>query len=107
MEKIKVDEVIFTSSNTIIQRGTRNDGKKVIIKKPQHTFPSHGLVESYKKDFSFTKLFYEGNHDYFLNMLEMIEEKNGSVILIQEDVGSGLETLLQKKKKFETKEFLK
>ena len=106
MEKFNVSEVIFTSSNTIIERATRNDGVDVIIKKPHHTFPSQALVESYKKDFSFTKSFHDTNPEYFINMLDIIEQKNGSVVLIQEDVGSGLETLLQKKKLFTTKEFL-
>eukprot|EP01080_Neovahlkampfia_damariscottae_P013103 gene13103-8520_t len=39
-------------------------------------------------------------------MLEIIEEENGSVFLVEEDVGEGLEHLLKEKKYFSMEEFL-
>eukprot|EP01080_Neovahlkampfia_damariscottae_P007371 gene7371-11693_t len=101
-------EVIFSSSKTVIHKGSRKtDSLGVIIKKSSETVVSLATTESFKKDFEYTKMLYEYNDEYFLNMLEIVELTNGSLLLVEEDEGLGLQNLLQEKVTYEPKEFLK
>eukprot|EP01080_Neovahlkampfia_damariscottae_P010113 gene10113-2532_t len=87
MEKYTITDTIFKSIHTTIQQATRNeDGLIVIIKKPVEVFPTNSLIESFKKDFNFTKNLHDTDPSHFVKMIEMIEEKSGSVILVEESI---------------------
>jgi histidine kinase len=107
-QKYVEEEVLFSSVNTIIVKAKRTtDNLRVIIKKPAETFPSVSTVESFKKDFQFAKMLYDTNSEYFVNMMEMLEQPNGSVFLVEEEDGNeGLQNF--KSSTFlDPKEFLK
>eukprot|EP01080_Neovahlkampfia_damariscottae_P012841 gene12841-7190_t len=62
MENFSCGEDIFASSNTVIQKAKTKDGNlNVIIKKPRNIFPNQHLIESYKKDYSLTKMLHQQN----------------------------------------------
>jgi serine/threonine protein kinase len=95
MEKFITTEVIFSSSNTLIQKGKRKtDDFDVIIKRPVEKFPSSSLIESYRKDFLFTQLLQEEYPEHFIQVIELIEEKNGILVLVEEDEGISLSQFL-------------
>jgi histidine kinase len=99
---VENSEPLFSSSNTVILRAKRiSDGLSVVIKKPAKNFSETFLTESFKKDYQFTKMLHKAYPDYFINMVEMLEQKNGSVHLVEEE-GKEL-----KHEKFSTEEFLK
>ena len=98
--------VVFSSSNTIVQKATKNDGTTVVIKKPAQNFPDALLIESFRKDFQFTKMLHNSYPKYFIDMIELIEQKNGSVFLVEEE-GTELKSFVAEKKKIELEEFLK
>eukprot|EP01080_Neovahlkampfia_damariscottae_P012343 gene12343-6015_t len=98
---------VFSSSNTLIQRVSRkSDGKTFVIKKPSQSFPDVNLIESFKKDFQFTKMLHSTDPKYFINMEEMVEQKNGSIYLVEEE-GSQVPTFISEKENFQLKNFLR
>jgi serine/threonine protein kinase len=107
-EKYVEEEILFSSVNTTIVKGKRlTDNLRVIIKKPAEKFPTLSSIESFKKDFQFAKMLHETNSEYFVNMMEMLEQPNGSVFLVEEEDGNGFQNLVFKSSTIETKEFLK
>eukprot|EP01080_Neovahlkampfia_damariscottae_P009924 gene9924-2245_t len=112
-DKVEVDycssnEILFSSSNTVVSKATRKkDGKEVLIKKPANPFPSVRLVESFKKDFHTTQSLHEKCPRHFINMIEMLEQENGSVFLVEEQEGDSLSNFLKCKKSLGVKKFLK
>jgi serine/threonine protein kinase len=111
MTQYSFGEVLFSSVNTIIQKAIREeDGKQFIVKKPSEslqTLPPISLIESFKKDFQFSKLLHESYPEYFINMIEILEQKNGSIFLIEEQEGVSLKKLLEEKGSFSMENFLK
>eukprot|EP01080_Neovahlkampfia_damariscottae_P004961 gene4961-8555_t len=100
-------EVLFSSSNTVITKATRNsDNKALLIKKPANAFPSLRVVESFKKDFHTTQTLHQKFPKHFINMIEMVEQENGSVFLVEEQDGDSLSNYL-KNNTLGTEEFLK
>jgi serine/threonine protein kinase len=103
----KDNELLFLSSTTIVTKATRNsDNKQVLIKKPASAFPTVRLIEGFKKDFYTTKTLHEKFPKHFINMLEMVEQENGSVLLVEEQEGDSLPEFLKKKKSLTLLEFL-
>jgi serine/threonine protein kinase len=101
------EDIIFTSLKTIIQRGKRiSDGLAVIFKKPAERFPSVSVLESFKKDFQFASMLHKSCPESFINMIETVEEKNGSMYLVEEYEGEGLHQHLEEKKSLSLEEFL-
>jgi serine/threonine protein kinase len=111
MTHYKYGEVLFSSANTIIQQATREeDEKQFVVKKPSEslqTLPPFSLIESFKRDFQFSKILHSSYPDYFINMIEILEQKNGSIFLIEEQEGVSLKRLLEEKQSFPLEEFLK
>jgi histidine kinase len=102
------NELLFVSSNTVVSKGKRNsDGLSILIKKPANSFPSNRLIESFKKDFHTTQMLYKQFPEHFVNMIEMLEQENGSVVLIEQQDGDSMTDFLKKKGNLNMKEFLK
>ena len=100
--------VLYTSSSSIVQKAVDNETKEeVLLKKPSVEFPSFTTTEAFKKDFQYTKLLHESHPDNFINMIDMVEQKNGSVFLVEEASFTGLQFYLQQKVKLDIQEFIK
>jgi serine/threonine protein kinase len=98
MDNYSTTELVFSNSNTLIQKGKRKtDNFNVIIKRPAEKYPSSSMIESYRKDFLFTKLLCEKYPENFIQVMELIEEKNGTLVLIEEDEGISLSEFLSNK----------
>ena len=107
MNSYDFGDFLFVSSKTIIQKGfLTNTNEKILIKKPAEDFPSFSLIESFKKDYQYTKMLFQNHPEHFVDMVEMLEQQNGSVFLIERLDGEGLQLYLEKKAKLDVKEFL-
>jgi serine/threonine protein kinase len=103
----ELDEILFSSSKTIIQKAKRKlDNKQMVLKMSTETVPTMAVVESFKKDFQLTTMLHQSFPQQFINMIEMLPQKNGSVVLVEEFDGTGLQNILEKKVCFQEKEFL-
>eukprot|EP01080_Neovahlkampfia_damariscottae_P012547 gene12547-6368_t len=92
--------MIFSSSKTLIQRATiKNTKKQVVIKKSVEDFASFAVTESIKRDYQFSKILHQSYPEYFLNMIQILEQKNGGVVLIMEDMGLEEQEFLELAKK--------
>eukprot|EP01080_Neovahlkampfia_damariscottae_P004476 gene4476-7857_t len=67
------------------------------------------MNESYKKDFSFTKIVHESAPEYFVTMVEIAPQKNGQLFLVEEDSGLNAMTSISQENDLNSKvqEFLK
>jgi serine/threonine protein kinase len=103
----ELDDVLFLSSKTIIQKAKRiSDNQQMVLKISTETVPTMVVVESFKKDFQLTTMLHQSFPQQFINMIEILPQKNGSVVLVEEFDGTGLQNLLEKKSCFGEKEFL-
>jgi serine/threonine protein kinase len=101
------EEFLFTSTKTTIQKAKRiKDNLEVVFKKPSETFPSVTVLETFRKDFQFASMLHQSFPESFVNMIELIEHQNGSVSLIEEYEGVGLQIYLKEKKSLTLQEFL-
>jgi serine/threonine protein kinase len=108
MYEEKFEGIISSSANSIIVKAIRkSDGFPVILKKLASKFPEPWQVESLHLDYNITQNLYNANKEYFLNLLELVEDDSGTLMLVEEDVGDGLTNILTKKEKFKVEEFLK
>eukprot|EP01080_Neovahlkampfia_damariscottae_P013081 gene13081-8357_t len=107
-DKYEVIDILFSSSKTLIEKAlNKSNNEEVLIKKSVEDFPSFSLIESFKKDYQFTKMLHQYHPEHFVDMFEMFEQKNGGVALVEESDGEGLQFYLHQKKKLDQKEFLK
>eukprot|EP01080_Neovahlkampfia_damariscottae_P013089 gene13089-8444_t len=107
-DKYESGDVLFSSTKTLIHKAlVKSTKQEVLLKKSAESFPSFSTVESFKKDFQFTKLLHSSYPENFINMVEMFPQKNGSVVLVEKSGGESLQIFLNKKKKLTSGEFLK
>jgi serine/threonine protein kinase len=104
----KYEGIISSSANSVIVKASRkSDGLPVILKKLASKYPEPWQIESLRLDYNITQSLYNSNKEYFLNLLEIVEDDSGSLMLVEEDVGEGLTNILAKVGKFNLDEFLK
>eukprot|EP01080_Neovahlkampfia_damariscottae_P004951 gene4951-8547_t len=107
-ENYTTGELIFKSPQGDLNRAYNNETKEeFLIKKSNEEFPSFSLMETFKKDYQFAKMLYQSYPEHFMNVIEMLEQKNGGVVLVAKEDGEGLQVFLEKKKHLDTQEFLK
>eukprot|EP01080_Neovahlkampfia_damariscottae_P012586 gene12586-6406_t len=96
MNSYNTGETIFASGNTIVSIVTRKtDGKQFVLKKPANNYQALSSVESFKKDFQFTSMLHKNYPNYFIRMVECLEQNNGSIHLVEEMEGISLQKSLQ------------
>eukprot|EP01080_Neovahlkampfia_damariscottae_P007774 gene7774-12248_t len=107
-EEYEAKDILFSSSKTVIQVAwSKTKNEEVLLKSSAEAFPSFTLIESFKKDFQFAKMLYQDHPEHFVNMIDMVEQKNGGITLVEESDGTGLQIYLQKNGKLTATEFLK
>eukprot|EP01080_Neovahlkampfia_damariscottae_P004334 gene4334-7690_t len=64
-------------------------------KNTSEEFPSSHMMESFKKDYQFAKMLYQSYPDHFVNTIEMLDKKNGGVVLVEKEDGEEIEEFLK------------